>query len=43
MYFISYMVVVALIFINLFIVIIFESFNESEAEEKLKVGAKTLE
>ena len=43
MYFISYMLVVALIFINLFIVIIFESFQESQIEEALKVGGKTID
>jgi hypothetical protein len=43
LYFFSYMIVVALIFINLFIVIIFESFQESQIEEALKVGGKTID
>lgn len=34
-YFISFMVVVSLIFLNLFIAIILESFNSAEVEEDL--------
>jgi hypothetical protein len=41
-YFISFMVVVSLIFLNLFIAIILESFNTAEGEEGLQVGAETL-
>lgn len=42
MYFISFMIVVSFIFLNLFIAIILESFNTTQIEEGLKVGAKTL-
>ena len=40
-YFISFMVVVSLIFLNLFIAIILESFATAEGEEGLQVGAAT--
>lgn len=38
MYFLSFMVIVSFIFLNLFIVIIFESFENSKAEERLKIN-----
>ena len=41
-YFISFMVVVSFIFLNLFIAIILESFNTSQNEEGLKIGQHTL-
>ena len=36
------MIVVSFIFLNLFIAIILESFNSTQVEEGLKVGAKTM-
>ena len=42
MYFISFMIVVSFIFLNLFIAIILESFNSTQVEEGLKVGARTM-
>lgn len=41
-YFISFMVIVSFIFLNLFIAIILESFNTSQNEEGLKIGQQTL-
>jgi len=41
-YFVTFMVVVSFIFINLFIAIILESFADSTAEEGLQVGGETL-
>jgi hypothetical protein len=37
-FFISFMVIVSFIFLNLFIAIILESFNTSQNEEGLKIG-----
>ena len=41
-YFISFMIIVSFIFLNLFIAIILESFNTSQSEEGLKIGQQTL-
>lgn len=41
-YFISFMIIVSFIFLNLFIAIILESFNTSQNEEGLKIGQQTL-
>ena len=41
-YFLSFMVMVSFIFLNLFIAIILESFDTSMDEEGLKVGDDTL-
>lgn len=41
-YFLSFMVIVSFIFLNLFIAIILESFDTSKDEEGLKVGASTI-
>jgi hypothetical protein len=41
-YFISFMIIVSFIFINLFIAIILESFADSTAEEGLQVGGETI-
>jgi len=38
LYFISFMVIVSFIFLNLFIAIILESFNTTQNEEGLKIG-----
>lgn len=43
MYFISFMTLISFIFLNLFIVIIFESFNASKAMDRLKVTQSALE
>lgn len=42
-YFISFMIVVSFIFLNLFIAIILESFNSSQTEEGLQVGQRTID
>lgn len=41
-YFISFMVIVSFIFLNLFIAIILESFDTSKDEEGLQVGSDTI-
>jgi hypothetical protein len=41
-FFISFMILVSFIFINLFIAIILESFEDSTAEEGLHVGGETM-
>ena len=41
-YFITFMILVSFIFINLFIAIILESFADSTAEEGLQVGGETM-
>jgi hypothetical protein len=41
-YFISFMVVVSFIFLNLFIAIILESFNTTQDEEGMTVGEDTI-
>lgn len=41
-YFISFMIIVSFIFLNLFIAIILESFETSQDEESLKVGGATI-
>ena len=43
MYFLSFMIVVSFIFLNLFIVVIFESFENSKNEEHLKVSTLAFE
>ena len=43
MYFISFMVIVSFVFLQLFIAIILESFNSSSDEEGLKVKQETLD
>jgi len=42
-YFVSFMIVVSFIFLNLFIAIILESFNSSQTEEGLQVGQRTID
>tara|TARA_B110001450_G_C17556841_1_gene455028 strand:+ start:43 stop:555 length:513 start_codon:yes stop_codon:yes gene_type:complete len=42
-YFISFMVIVSFVFLNLFVAIILESFNTSQDEEDLKIGQQTLD
>lgn len=41
-FFISFMIIVSFVFLNLFIAIILESFNTSQNEEGLKIGQQTL-
>lgn len=41
-FFLSFMVIVSFIFLNLFIAIILESFDTSKDEEGLQVGSDTL-
>lgn len=41
-FFVSFMIIVSFIFINLFIAIILESFEDSTAEEGLQVGGETM-
>lgn len=42
-YFLSFMVVVSFIFLNLFIAVILESFDTSKDEEGLYIGVKTID
>lgn len=42
MFFVSFMVIVSFIFLNLFIAIILESFDTSKDEEGLQVGSDTI-
>lgn len=42
LYFISFMVIVSFIFLNLFIAIILESFNASQTAEGLQVNVETV-
>lgn len=43
MYFLSFMIVVSFVFLNLFIVVIFESFENSKNEAHLKVSTLAFE
>lgn len=42
LYFISFMIVVSFVFLNLFIAIILESFDSSNAEESMLIGSDTI-